>query len=108
MSAAVTNRRVGLKEPDPVTRSGNSLALVLSQPGEDAPRASCPRRPRCAGTPVPVDPHAAGRPIPRVALGAAGLGILTSVALANALAVVPEDVAVIEPGDEATCLILSP
>ena len=40
--------------------------------------------------------------------GPQGSGILTSMALANALIVVPEDVAVIEPGDEVTCLILSP
>ena len=40
--------------------------------------------------------------------GPQGSGILTSMALANALAVVPEDVAAIEPGDEVTCLILSP
>ena len=38
--------------------------------------------------------------------GPQGSGILTSMALANALAVVPEDVAVIEPGDEVTCLLL--
>ena len=37
-----------------------------------------------------------------------GSDILPSMALANALAVVPEDVAAIEPGDEVTCLILSP
>ena len=40
--------------------------------------------------------------------GPQGSGILTSMALANALAVVPEDVAAIEPGDEVTCFILSP
>ena len=38
--------------------------------------------------------------------GPQGSGILTSMALANALAVVPEDVPVIEPGDEVECLLL--
>jgi len=40
--------------------------------------------------------------------GPQGSGILTSMALANALAVCPEDIAAIEPGDEVDCLILSP
>ncbi|MBI4571018.1 MAG: molybdopterin molybdotransferase MoeA [Chloroflexi bacterium] len=40
--------------------------------------------------------------------GPQGSGILTSMALANALAVVPEDVPAIEVGDEVECLILSP
>jgi molybdopterin molybdotransferase len=40
--------------------------------------------------------------------GPQGSGILTSMALANALAVVPEDVPAIEPGDEVECLVLSP
>jgi molybdopterin molybdotransferase len=38
--------------------------------------------------------------------GPQGSGILTSMALANALAVVPEDVPAIEPGDEVECLVL--
>ena len=38
--------------------------------------------------------------------GPQGSGILTSMALANAFAVVPEDVAAIEPGDEVECLLL--
>jgi molybdopterin molybdotransferase len=38
--------------------------------------------------------------------GPQGSGILTSMALANALAVVPEDVAAVEPGDEVECLLL--
>ncbi len=40
--------------------------------------------------------------------GPQGSGILMSMALANAFAIVPEDVPVIEPGDEVECLILSP
>ena len=39
--------------------------------------------------------------------GPQGSGILTSMALANALAVVPEHVPAIEPGDEVECLLLS-
>ena len=39
--------------------------------------------------------------------GPQGSGILTSMALANAFAIVPEDVPVIEPGDEVECLLLS-
>ena len=38
--------------------------------------------------------------------GPQGSGILTSMVLANALAVVPEDVPAIEPGDEVECLVL--
>jgi molybdopterin molybdotransferase len=38
--------------------------------------------------------------------GPQGSGILTSMALANALAVCPEDVAAIEPGEEVECLVL--
>ena len=38
--------------------------------------------------------------------GPQGSGILTSMALANALTIVPEDVPVIEPGDEVTVLML--
>ncbi len=38
--------------------------------------------------------------------GPQGSGILTSMALANALAVVPEDVPAIEPGSEVDCLML--
>ncbi len=38
--------------------------------------------------------------------GPQGSGILTSMALANALAVVPEDVPAIHPGDEVECLLL--
>lgn len=38
--------------------------------------------------------------------GPQGSGILTSMALANALAVVPEDVVAVEPGDEVECLLL--
>ncbi len=38
--------------------------------------------------------------------GPQGSGILTSMALANALAVVPEDVPAIEPGEEVECLVL--
>ncbi len=39
--------------------------------------------------------------------GPQGSGILTSMALANALAVVPEDVPAIHPGEEVECLLLS-
>jgi len=38
--------------------------------------------------------------------GPQGSGILTSMAVANALAVVPEDVASVEPGEEVDCLLL--
>ncbi|MCH7580216.1 MAG: molybdopterin molybdotransferase MoeA [Chloroflexi bacterium] len=38
--------------------------------------------------------------------GPQGSGILMSMALANAFAIVPEDVPVIEPGDEVECLLL--
>ncbi len=38
--------------------------------------------------------------------GPQGSGVLTSMALANALAVVPEDVAAIEAGEEVDCLLL--
>jgi molybdopterin molybdotransferase len=38
--------------------------------------------------------------------GPQGSGILTSMALANALAIVPEDVAVVEEGQEIDCLLL--
>ena len=38
--------------------------------------------------------------------GPQGSGILTSMAQANALAVVPEEVAAIEAGDEVECLLL--
>jgi len=38
--------------------------------------------------------------------GPQGSGILTSMALANALTIVPEDVPVIEPGDEVTVMML--
>jgi molybdopterin molybdotransferase len=38
--------------------------------------------------------------------GPQGSGILTSMALANALAVVPEDVAAVEAGEEVECLLL--
>jgi molybdopterin molybdotransferase len=38
--------------------------------------------------------------------GPQGSGILTSMAQANALAVVPEDVPAVEPGDEVECLLL--
>ena len=38
--------------------------------------------------------------------GPQGSGILTSMALANALAIVPEDVPAIEPGDEVECIVL--
>ena len=38
--------------------------------------------------------------------GPQGSGILTSMALANALAVVPEEVPAIEPGEEVQCLML--
>jgi molybdopterin molybdotransferase len=40
--------------------------------------------------------------------GPQGSGILTSMALANALAICPEDVPSIEPGQEVDCLLLSP
>jgi molybdopterin molybdotransferase len=40
--------------------------------------------------------------------GPQGSGILTSMALANALAVCPEDVPAIEPGQEVDCLLLGP
>ena len=39
--------------------------------------------------------------------GPQGSGILTSMALANALAIVPEDVPAIEPGEEVECLLLA-
>ena len=39
--------------------------------------------------------------------GSQSSGVLTSMALANALAVVPEDIAAVEPGDEIDCLLLS-
>lgn len=39
--------------------------------------------------------------------GPQGSGILTSMAAANALAVVPEDVARVNPGEEVDCLVLS-
>jgi molybdopterin molybdotransferase len=38
--------------------------------------------------------------------GPQGSGILTSMAAANALAVVPEDIAAVEPGDTVECLLL--
>jgi molybdopterin molybdotransferase len=38
--------------------------------------------------------------------GPQGSGILTSMALANALAIVPEDVATVEAGEEVECLLL--
>ncbi len=38
--------------------------------------------------------------------GPQGSGILTSMAQANALAVVPEDLPAVEPGDEVECLLL--
>jgi molybdopterin molybdotransferase len=40
--------------------------------------------------------------------GPQGSGILTSMALANALVVCPEDVAAVEPGEEADALMLGP
>jgi molybdopterin molybdotransferase len=40
--------------------------------------------------------------------GPQGSGILTSMALANALVVCPEDVAALEPGDEADAMMLGP
>jgi len=40
--------------------------------------------------------------------GPQGSGILTSMALANALVVCPEDVPSLEPGDEAEALMLGP
>jgi len=40
--------------------------------------------------------------------GPQGSGILTSMALANALVVCPEDVPSLEPGDEADALMLGP
>jgi molybdopterin molybdotransferase len=39
--------------------------------------------------------------------GSQSSGVLTSMALANALAMVPEDVVAIEPGEEVDCLLLS-
>jgi molybdopterin molybdotransferase len=39
--------------------------------------------------------------------GPQGSGILTSMAAANALAVVPEDVPLIRPGQEINCLLLT-
>jgi len=38
--------------------------------------------------------------------GPQGSGVLTSMSLANALAVVPEDVSAVEPGDEVTVIML--
>jgi molybdopterin molybdotransferase len=40
--------------------------------------------------------------------GPQGSGILTSMALANALVVCPEDVAAVEPGEEADAIMLGP
>ncbi len=40
--------------------------------------------------------------------GPQGSGILTSMALANALTVIPEDLDVVEPGDEITVIMLAP
>jgi len=40
--------------------------------------------------------------------GPQGSGILTSMALANALVVCPEDVPALEPGDEAEAIMLGP
>jgi molybdopterin molybdotransferase len=40
--------------------------------------------------------------------GPQGSGILTSMALANALVVCPEDVPAVEPGEEAEALMLGP
>ena len=40
--------------------------------------------------------------------GPQGSGILTSMALANALVVCPEDLPALEPGDEADALMLGP
>ena len=40
--------------------------------------------------------------------GPQGSGILTSMALANALTVIPEDVDAVEPGDEITVIMLGP
>src|SRR5439155_10775610 len=40
--------------------------------------------------------------------GPQGSGILTSMALANALVVCPEDVAALEPGEEAEAILLGP
>jgi len=40
--------------------------------------------------------------------GPQGSGILTSMALANALVVCPEDIAALEPGDEADAIMLGP
>jgi molybdopterin molybdotransferase len=40
--------------------------------------------------------------------GPQGSGILTSMALANALAVVPEDVDAVEAGEEVECIVLAP
>jgi molybdopterin molybdotransferase len=39
--------------------------------------------------------------------GPQGSGILTSMAYANAFAVVPEDVPVVDAGDEVECMLLS-
>ncbi len=39
--------------------------------------------------------------------GPQGSGVLTSMALANALTIVPEDVEAVEPGDEVDCLMLT-
>ncbi len=38
--------------------------------------------------------------------GPQGSGILTSMTLANALTIVPEDVPIVEPGDEVTVMLL--
>jgi molybdopterin molybdotransferase len=39
--------------------------------------------------------------------GPQGSGILTSMVVANALAIVPEDVAAVEPGEEVTAMMLN-
>ncbi|MGB2694598.1 MAG: gephyrin-like molybdotransferase Glp [Dehalococcoidia bacterium] len=52
------------------------------------------------------DPDGRGGRYYAALTGPQGSGILTSMALANALAVVPEDVLAIEPGEEVECLVL--
>jgi len=52
------------------------------------------------------DPDGLGGRYYAALTGSQSSGVLTSMASANALAVVPEDVAAVEPGDEIDCLLL--
>jgi molybdopterin molybdotransferase len=56
----------------------------------------------------PLSSASAKAAIRRLLTGPQGSGILTSMALANALVVCPEEIAALEPGDEADALMLGP